>query len=368
MSALRDFLTPRTVKGDKVTINDVINAPYFRLAVLSSLAATAGFFIGANTPNISGSTAAIMAIVSIRHTFHDSIRESFSQIVGVLIGGTVAYLFIKLIGFNWVIFLISVFSCFITARLLRLGEEGAVALGITLILVIGPHTTGDALETLEQRFFGVVLGVSLATVASYFIRRGTPQSRALKAGIEQANTMSTLLRTIAVKLALESDSITRDMSRSWLREAKRIVQELVEITANAEGAVAGTGWSPMLDRQETLAVLSQVQKTKITAETVVNICRDLDSSIAAGETIPESLAAALAGVLTATAHAIHDQADIAEEAPAAPLSEDHDGFEAQRKNAIDELRHLDETQPLLIGGSILRDAEKINDLLTDNWT
>ncbi|MEN9742128.1 MAG: hypothetical protein RIR66_1084, partial [Actinomycetota bacterium] len=25
------------------------------------------------------------------------------------------------------------------------------------------------------------------------------------------------------------------------------------------------------------------------------------------------------------------------------------------------------TQPLLIGGSILRDAEKINDLLTEQW-
>lgn len=368
MSALRAFFTPRNVKGDKVTISDVINAPYFRLAILSSAAATAGFFIGANNPNISGSTASIMAIVSIRHTFHESIRESFSQIIGVLIGGTVAYLFIKLIGFSWVIFLISVFSCFITARLLKLGEEGAVALGITLILVIGPHTTGAALETLEQRFFGVLLGVSLATVASYFIRRGTPQSRALKDGIEQSLAMSKLLNTIAVKLALESDSITREMTRDWLIEAKKIVQDLVEITKNAEGAVAGTGWSPILDRQETTAVLRQVQKTKVTAETVVSICRELDSTIAAGDKIPESLAGALAGVLTATAHAIFDQAEVAEEAPAAPLEESHDGFDALRKNAIEELRHLDETQPLLIGGSILRDAEKINDLLTDNWT
>jgi hypothetical protein len=157
------------------------------------------------------------------------------------------------------------------------------------------------------------------------------------------------------------------MSRDWLVEAKKIVQDLVEITAQAENAVAGTGWSPILDRKETQAVLKQVQKTKITAETLVNICRELDLTFASSDKLPETLAAALAGVLTATAHAINDQAEAAEERPSAVIAEDEDGFEAQRQNAISELRHLDETQPLLIGGSILRDAEKINDLLTEQW-
>lgn len=367
MSAFRDFFTPRSVKGEKVTVSDVINAPYFRLAVLSSLAATLAYFIGSNTPQISGTTAAITAIISIRHTFHDSIRESFSQIVGVLVGGTVAFLFIQTIGFNWFVFMVSVFSTFITARLLKLGEEGAIAIAITVMLVIGQNSTETALGTLEQRFLGVLLGVSLAVVASYFIRKGTPHSRALRAGISQSLAMVNLLNRIAVKLALEPDSITRDMSRAWLVEAKKIVQDLVEITAQAENAVAGTGWSPILDRKETQAVLKQVQKTKITAETLVNICRELDLTFAGSDKLPENLAAALAGVLTATAHAINDQAEAAEERPSAVIAEDEDGFEAQRQNAISELRHLDETQPLLIGGSILRDAEKINDLLTEQW-
>ncbi len=66
-------------------------------------------------------------------------------------------------------------------------------------------------------------------------------------------------------------------------------------------------------------------------------------------------------------HRILDQAEVAEIEPAAAIDKDEDGFEAQRQNTISELRHLDETQPLLIGGSILRDAEKINDLLTEEW-
>lgn len=367
MSAFRDFFTPKNIAGEKVSMRDVINAPYFRLAVLSSLAATFAYFIGANSTMISGTTAAITTLVSVRHTFHDSIRESTTQIIGVLIGGTVAFVAIQVVGFNSFVVLFAVFSCFVTARLLKLGEEGAIALGITLILVIGPRTSSGALETIEQRFLGVLLGVSLAVLVSYFIRIGTPQSRALRQGLDQSQAMADLLNEISVKLALEPDSITRTMSRNWLIRAKQIVADLVDITEDAESAVAGSQWSPIIDRSEAKDVLRQVQKTKITAETVVNICRELDLTIAGSDKLPVSLAAALAGVLTATAHAIHDQAEVAEDEPAAAIDEDHDGFEAQRKNAIAELRDLDETQPLLIGGSILRDAEKINDLLTENW-
>ena len=364
---MREFFTPKNIAGDKVSLRDIINAPYFRLAVLSSLAGTFAYFVGANTSFISGTTAAITTLVSVRHTFHDSIRESVTQILGVLIGGTVAFVAIKFIGFNSVVVLFAIFTCFVTARLLKLGEEGAIALGITLILVIGPRTESGALGTIETRFMGVLLGASLAIVVSYFVRKGSPQSRALQAGIAQSLAMANLLNRISIKLALEADTITRTMSVAWLREAKKIVEELVDITQAAEGAVAGSQWSPIIDREEAKAILRQVQKTKITAETVVNICRELDLTFSSSDKLPENLAAALAGVLTATAHSILDQAEVAEDEPAAAIEKDEDGFEMQRQNTISELRHLDETQPLLIGGSILRDAEKINDLLTEEW-
>ena len=85
-----------------------------------------------------------------------------------------------------------------------------------------------------------------------------------------------------------------------------------------------------------------------------------------GETNPKTLAAAaLAGVLSATAEVISDQAEIAEDSPADIQHEDLEDWQDQRKKAIAELRNLDDTQPLLIGGSILRDAEKITEILSD---
>jgi uncharacterized membrane protein YgaE (UPF0421/DUF939 family) len=183
MSKVKDFFTPRNVAGEKVTLIDIINAPYFRLATLTTIAGTLAYFIGANLPMVSGISAAITAIVSVRHTFHDSIQESFLQILGVVIGGTVAFASMKLIGFNSVVVMLAIFTCFVTARLFKLGEEGAIAIAVTVILVVGPNVTAS---TIEQRFFGVLFGATLATFASYFVRKGSPQDRALKAGIEQS--------------------------------------------------------------------------------------------------------------------------------------------------------------------------------------
>jgi uncharacterized membrane protein YgaE (UPF0421/DUF939 family) len=108
MSKVRNFFTPRNVAGEKVTLADLINAPYFRLATLTTIAGTLAYFIGANLPLVSGVSAAITAIVSVRHTFHDSAQESFLQILGVVIGGTVAFAAMKLIGFNSVVVMLAI--------------------------------------------------------------------------------------------------------------------------------------------------------------------------------------------------------------------------------------------------------------------
>ena len=76
------------------------------------------------------------------------------------------------------------------------------------------------------------------------------------------------------------------------------------------------------------------------------------------------LARALSGVLRATAGVIDDQATIAQITPAERLADEDLEWRSSRDQAVASLRSLDDTQPLLIGGSILRDAEKITDILS----
>ena len=362
MSKVRDFFTPRNIAGEKVTLVDIIKSTYFRLAVLTTVAGTFAYFIGTNLDMVSGVTAAITAIVSVRHTFHDSIQESFRQILGVVIGGTVAFAAMQLVGFNSIVVMLAIFTCFVTARLLKLGEEGAIAIAVTVILVVGPNVTAS---TIEQRFFGVLLGATLATFVSYFVRKGTPQHRALKAGIGQSFAMSALLNSIATALTENEGTVDPKIASRWLARAEFIANEVDEIKVHAESALAGSAWSPAIDHAEAKAVVEQIEMTEATAGTVVNICRELVLTSGSSQQLPALLAAALAGVLSATAEVISDQAEMAEDSPAENQHEDLEDWQDQRKKAITELRNVDDTQPLLIGGSILRDAEKITEILKD---
>lgn len=362
MSRVQEFFTPRNVAGKKVTVSDIVAAPYFRLAVLTTIAGTLAYFIGANLPNISGITAAITAVVSVRHTFHDSAQQSFLQIIGVIIGGSVAFVASQVIGFNSVVVMLAIFTCFVAARLLKLGEEGAIALVVTVILVVGPNVTAS---TLEQRFFGVLLGAAFATFVSYFVRKGSPQDRALMAGIEQSYAMSALLNSIALALTENDGKVDPKIASKWLVRAEFIANEIDDIKESAKSALAGAAWSPAIDYAETKAVVAQIEMTEATASTLLNICRELVLTSGSSQQLPALLASALAGVLSATAEVIADQAENAEDHPANLQHDDLDDWQDNRTRAIAQLRNLDDTQPMLIGGSILRDAEKITEILSD---
>jgi uncharacterized membrane protein YgaE (UPF0421/DUF939 family) len=266
----------------------------------------------------------------------------------------------KIVGFNSVVIFLAIMSCFVVSRLLKLGEEGAVAIGITVILVLGPQFKT---QSLEDRFYSVVVGVFIAMVLSYFVRSGTPQSRVLKAGVAQSRAMSELLHEIAMTLADDQATIEQTQSMKWLARAEFIANEVASIRVQADNTVIGSRWSPVLDRSEALAVAKQMEMTEATAETVVNICRELVMTFGDSVHLPGMLATALSGILNATAYVIEEQAEVALAAPSAHA--DDDVFDEKRDQAVADLRTIDETQPLFIGGSILRDAEKISDILTD---
>ncbi len=362
MSALKNFFRPLHVDGTRIALRDVFKAPYLRLAVITSVAGTLGYFIGGNVPRISGTTAAITAIVSVRHTFHESIREGVNQVIGVVIGGTVAFSVMKLTGFSWTAVLVAILSCFIAARLLKLGEEGAIALAVTVILVVGPYVSTD---TIESRFYGVLLGAALAIIGSYFVRIGSPQSRALKAGIAQAHALARLLDEISKELIRNAGRVEPQLAVRWLSESEFISNEVDAALEAAESALAGSYWSPVISRKEAASIVEQVKLTEATAETVKSICRELLVTSGRTQKLPELLATALSGVLRATAGVIHEQAHLAAEQPAALADDDNVDWDRKREDAVERLKSLDETQPLLLGGSILRDAEKITETLSD---
>jgi hypothetical protein len=345
--------------------------PFVRLALLSALAATIGYVVGATSPHISPVVAAITALITIRPTFHASIQEALRQTLGVVLGALIAFAALNLIGFSGAALFLAVLAVFLTAHLLRLGEEGAIAVSVTVILVVGPHFNTQAIET---RLFGVLLGSLIALVVSYFTRPGTPHGRALDAVLAEGERISRLLTTIGHTLAAGQGEVPLVAAQQWLDEAEDILARTLQTRHAAEDAVTGAGWSPMIGRDEAQAVLSQVRITEAMAVTLLGMCRDLAAAAEHHQPMPAPLASSLSDVFLATAGAVTQQSGTARHHPAEPLA-DHTGpipvVSRTRRQATTHVRGLDDTQPLLLGGSLLRDTAAITEILSghaDNQT
>jgi uncharacterized membrane protein YccC len=341
-----------------------LDRPYLRLAVLSAAAAAVAYALGVAMPHVSAVVAAITALVTVQPTFHASMKEALRQLIGVVFGATLAFAAIQLVGYSALALFATIIVSFGLARVLRLGEEGAAAVAVTVILVVGPQFSTEATEA---RLFGVLLGSALALVTSYFTRSGTPEGRALADLVGESDRTAELMVTIAERLPAGGGSVPWWIVRRWRDEAEDILQSVVATRQAAQDAVAGARWSPAIDRERAEAVLRQACITERTASTLVSMCRDLVVSAERDEPFNSRLASSLSDVLLATADAIGQQSQQARQHPAEPLAELTGPIKVARNARTDaaaHVRHLDDTRPLLLGGSLLRDAEKITEALS----
>lgn len=339
---------------------------YVRLAVLSAAASAVAFAASSATPAIDATVAALTALISVRPTFHDTAAESLRQVFGTLLGAIVGLGLTTAFGSTSSTMFVLVLFTFIVARYLRLGVDGAMAMGVTVILVLGPlSNVGDV----EQRFAGVFVGALVALVTSLWVRPGLPHNRALAEALTLTDSAAHLLTRVSAHLREHAGTVDPTVARSWLDEAEQIMTDLARVKTEAESAATTSRWSPLVNRQEAEAVLDQVRIAQVTARTVHGMCQDLCMAAQNDHQLPEDLAVNMAGVLDATADAIYDQADAARQQPAQTLPTDQGAvqeWEATRSDAIVEMKASDHTQAILIAGSILRDTEKITDALTDS--
>jgi uncharacterized membrane protein YccC len=352
------------VRSPATWLSAAVREPYLRLAVLSSAAAAAAYGLGSLSPHVSAVVAAITALVSVRPTFHASVQEGLRQVLGVVVGAVTGFVALQVVGFSALAFFLALVAAFAAARLLRLGEEGAVAVGVTVILVIGPAFNSAAVET---RLLGVLVGSVVALAFSYVMRPGTPHGRALDDAVEQGRRVSHVLTTIGRSIADSGGRVAGPAAAAWLTEAEDILARSAEVRVDAEDAVAGARFSPMIRRGEAEAVLAQARTTEATAITLVSMCRDLWVASDHEAALPGPVATSISDVLLATASAVTEQGDAARRDPAGSYDDSTGPVRVatrSRAQAASQVRRLDDTQPIMLGGSLLRDSEKITELLS----
>lgn len=342
------------------------HSEYARLAFYASIAATAAFIVGLIAPNVSSVVAAITALLATRSTFHESILEGGRQVAGTVAGAIVGGVLLVSFGFNPFVLVASLVVAYGIGRLLRLGEEGALTIAVTVILVLGLHLDGDAVES---RILGVVVGAAIALLLSLFVPLENPQDRALNRAVSYSRSISALLKDISGALRKRSEGIAipQSLAQKWLDEAEQVRVGLEELVREAEEIAKGAKWSPVLQRDEAEQVLAQCRIATDLSVTVVGMCRELLVTEATGS-VSNTLALHLSEMFDAAADVVASQAETAHSAPAQALPANAPSVRAFAESQVatrGAVRDLDETGALLLGGSLLQDGATIKHILAD---
>lgn len=337
-----------------------------RLAVLSAAAAALAYLVGGLIPNyVNAAVAGLTALISIKPTFHDSAIEGVRQVIGTILGAGLGLILTLSMGYSPLAIFFTVLLCFGLAKLLKLGAEGAAVIGVTVIIVVGPFFNVDMVES---RFFGVLLGSFVALVFSLWVRPGKPHRRALEDSIKYMKKSSTLLQKVSETLIETNGVVKKKTAKNWVLEAEHNMEQIAVAKRDATSALKAASWSPLIKKKEAEEVLEQIIMSQITARTTYNIVRDLYVAARKEQVLSSSVSASIAELLQSTAEVIAHQGSQSINNPAEGLtSVDTKIIDIEEKHeaASAKVKKLDETQSIMIAGSLMRDAEKIKDVLTE---
>lgn len=351
------------------TLLNLPRRPYVRLAVLSATASLVAYLLADAVDFASAAVAGLTALIAVRPTFHETASEVLRQVTGTVLGAAFGLGIVTQYGFTPALMFVMVLFCFILARYLKLGEEGAAVMGLTVILVMGPL---DEIDLVAHRFVGVVIGTLIALIASLWVRPGKPHHRALTEALTQTDHSAEILLEISEYLAEHDGIVERAKAKEWTARAEANMIAIGQTRVDAESALAASKWSPLIDKEDAEAVVKQIQLASVTARTVYNMCNSLKVATSKGDQLlAGDIAANVADVLAATATVISGQTEAAQENPAEQLSAKADPvqeFRLSRKAVLQEIRDMDDTQPMVLAGSLLRDAETISHILTADPT
>jgi hypothetical protein len=354
-------LTKEVAKVVKLSLD----MQYLRYATVAAVVSTGAYVVGSHIPHVSAIVAAITGLIALRPTLHASLKEAFSQILAIVVGAGMAFGITVAVGsFSTFVLFIALLSCFLLVKLFALPEGSAIGIAISVLLVVGPHFDRNLIET---RFLGVALGSLFAVAGSFWTRPGKPTSRALNDILEQSERVARLLNDMGKTLSTQEGHISEALAQGWLEEAKSIQSRVLDIREFADEVLLGSKWSPLITEDEANSVLTQVKITQALVTTVLNISRDLRASAKHKDALPLELAIHLSEALMSSATIVLEQSETARDNPATHVEGTSQSIlvsDASRAHGIKHLRGLAEDHPLMIGGSVLRDTEKITEILS----
>jgi uncharacterized membrane protein YgaE (UPF0421/DUF939 family) len=217
--------------------------PVLVQAAKTALAAGLAWFLAADViGNSLPVFAPLAAVLTVQVTVWDSVSRGLQRALGVVVGVLLAYALARLLGVHvWSVVLV-VFLSWLAGQAVRLGQQGAVQVPVSalLVLVLGATTTGYAADRVEDTFLGAAVGVlvSLVVVARSHLGDAQARVRGLAANIVG------VLRGLADGLALPEPDLSVARFSTLLGQARALDEVTKDVALAVQSAETATRWSP----------------------------------------------------------------------------------------------------------------------------
>ena len=301
--------------------------------------------------------AAAGAVITVALSLNRSMRTGLS-----LVGATAAALLVAFALYQWwglhvwtvgVLVIVSL----IIGRLLRLGPEGSLQIPVTALFVyfLGEALTNDVIVT---RIVATLLGVAIGLAFSFVAHPERPEERMT----EQLSEIGGRLGALLVAMGhVSGDRLTRRQATEWLTEARALAVETRHLGGEIEELGLGRRFSVGSERAVGRAILDQYSLLQQTSDHVNSIARGLFDATSRGSVrLPEGVGQ----MLSSTGEALSVHADSMERAltdgdPATGVLAALEVVEEERSRSVAELKEMDDTGALLLGGSLVSEVDQM---------
>ena len=322
-------------------------------ALAACAAWTAAVLLGIPAPV----PAAVGAVITVALSLNRSLRMGFS-----LVGATAAALIVAFALYQWwglhvwtvgVLVIVSL----VIGRLMRLGPEGSLQIPVTALFV---YFLGDALtdDVIIARIVATLLGVAIGLVFSMVAHPERPEERMTERLSELGARLGSLLVAMG---GISGDNVTRRQSTQWLTEARALAVETRHLGEEIEELGLGRRFSVGSERAVGRAIVDQYALLQQPSDHVNSIARGLFDATSRGTVrLPEGVGQMLSSTGEAlTVHADAMDRVIADGDPATGVLAALDVVEEERSKSVAELKSIDDTGALLLGGSLVSEVDQM---------
>jgi hypothetical protein len=335
--------------------NDAEAGLWLRRLIVTTLAVLSAWSIGSLFDGPDALVASILTLITLRVSLHASVNEAVGQLVGVGIGVGIAFSALALGGDIVLAVAIAAVTSHLSSRLLGLGDEGAVNIAITSLIVLGP---GNNEATASDRVWGTLIGVVVAVVFSYWMHPSSPVGRTLELVTDLHRHGADLLGRMSRQV---TDGYSLDDAMVWLHEARELVARIPAGREQAHEARRYARWYPWARPDIAEAAFSRFVEAEHAAVQVRTIARSLLDIVEKGRHLPTPVRTGLADALSVAGETLTQQSERVQYNPTDFVRPGQVLVKVRALGA--QLPSLEDPGTLALAGAIAAAIERISDTL-----